>query len=723
VNQRTITTTAPARARLLALLAVLLLAAPAPAQTDDTLRAGMRDMIASARDAVFPALVHVEVQTVDKQGGQEIRGMATGSGTIIDPTGLVLTNAHVTDGGRKFTCTLANKRRVDATLVGEDPWTDLALLRLDEPGPYPSAAFGESSDLQTGDLVLAMGSPFALDRSVTLGIVSNPQRVFVGGPEGEVEQMYLGWGYQRTGLFTTWIQHDALINPGNSGGPLVDMHGRVVGVNTRGGAGNGFATPASIAREVVEQLRDDGAVDRSWVGIGFKHLERTGYDPGVFVDWVDSDGPAYAAGVRAGDLVTSVNGLPVTVSFPEQIPPLLRLVASLPVGSQLTLGYERDGQAAEAALTTEQLRLDVADMVSLRHWGLTVSDITPYEAQLLLLTTSDGAYVESTRGGMPAELAEPPLQRGDIIRAVNDRPVENIRDIVAAYSDIDERDDAPEYVIIAFDRQGSQLVTALHTVLPDPADPPRDLPKSWLGIDTQPIVPELARHLEGEIGFRVTRVYPGTTAADSGLAVGDIITAVGDLPTRPAAIEQSGLFGRAIRRLPIGAEVTVHALRGGAAVEIPVTLERGRTRPEEAKRARNRDFGLVVRAVTFFDRIDRRLDDDTRGVIVDSVEDGGWASAGGLSYGDLLVGIDDDQIRSTASFTEVMERLAEEQPERVIFKVRRGNRTSFKFVEPEWTPQLEDQTDPDKADPNRADPNQADPDKAEDKADDDEPGP
>lgn len=674
------------------MLATLLVfhAGPVWAQPEPDIRTEMRTLIASARDAVFPSLVHVEVQTVDKRGGQEIRGMATGSGTIIDPSGLVLTNAHVTDGGRKFTCTLAGKRRVEATLVGEDPWTDLALLQLaPDDGPYTAAGFGDSNDVQTGDLVLAMGSPFALDRSVTLGIVSNPERVFVGGPEGEVEQMYLGWGAQRTGLFTTWIQHDALINPGNSGGPLVDMAGRVVGVNTRGGQGNGFATPSSIVRDVVEHLRAHGEVRRSWIGVGFKHLQRTGFDRGVFVDWVDADGPAHAAGVRAGDLVTAINGVPITISFPEQIPPLLRLVASLPVGADMTLAYERNGTPESATFETEPLALDEADKVSLRHWGLTVSDITPYEAQMLLLTTNDGAYIESTRGGMPAELSEPPLSRGDIIRSVNGEEVSSIRDIVRVYNELDQADDAPEYIIIGFDRWGSEMLTALHTVLPDPADPPRDLPKAWLGIDTQPIVPELAKHLDGQVGFRVTRIYPGTTAAETDLVVGDIIVAIDDLATAPTAIEQSGLFGRAVRQMSIGAEVTLHTRRGGDALEIPVTLERGRTRPEEAKRVRNRDFGLVARAITFFDRIDRRLDEDTKGVIVESVEDGGWASAGGLYYGDLLVGIDDHEVRSTASFTEAMEAVIEAQPERVVFKVRRGNRTSFKFVEPEWSPQLE----------------------------------
>jgi serine protease Do len=675
------------------------LAQPDGSAADEDLRVEMRSMIVSARDAVFPALVHVEVQTVVTDGGQEFRSSATGSGTIIDASGLVLTNAHVTDDGRKFTCTLADKRRVNATLVGEDPWTDLALLQLDpDSGPYTPASFGDSNELETGDQVLAMGSPFALDRSVTMGIVSNAQRVFTGGPDGEVEQMYLGWSFQRTGLFTTWIQHDALINPGNSGGPLVNMSGQVIGVNTRGGAGNGFATPSSIARSVVEALREDGQVSRSWVGIGFKHLERTGYDHGVFVDWVDTDGPAYGAGVRAGDVVTAINGIPVTVRFPEQIPPLLRLVASMPVASTLTLRIERSGEAQAISMTTAELELDKADEVSLRHWGLTVSNITPFEARILSLETHVGAYIESTRGGMPGELAEPALSRGDIIRSVNGVPVDSIADIVQVYNEIDESEDAPEYIVVAFDRWGSQMVTALHTVLPDPADPPRNLPKAWLGLETQPIVPALSKHLGRRIGFRITRIYPGTTAASADLAVGDIITAINGEATVPTAIEQAGTFGRAIRKLPIGSDAALSLDRDDGEHEVTVTLERGRTKPEEAKRARNRDFGLVVRAITFFDRINMRLEEGVKGVIIENVEDGSWASAGGLYPRDLIQGIGGVEVRGTKSFTKAMKEIAAQEPERVMIKVRRGKRTSFKFIEPEWSPSVDgdagDSSDP-----------------------------
>ncbi len=219
------------------------------------LRDGLRQIIAEARDRVFPALVSIRVVTVAHRGGREFKGTSTGSGTIFSPEGYVLTNQHVTAHGRSFMCTLADKREVPARLVGEDPLTDLAVLALDLESlgdePVPLAVFGDSDDLQIGDYVMAMGSPFALSRSVSLGIVANTERVFAGGfGSDEVDAMELESG-QRTGLFTRWIQHDALINPGNSGGPLVDLNGRVIGVNELGSSAMGFAIPSNLAQHNV----------------------------------------------------------------------------------------------------------------------------------------------------------------------------------------------------------------------------------------------------------------------------------------------------------------------------------------------------------------------------------------------------------------------------------------------------------------------------------------
>ncbi|MCP4246829.1 MAG: trypsin-like serine protease, partial [bacterium] len=273
----------------------------------DLLREDMWNMIALARDRVFPALVNIEVVTARYWGGKERKGRAVGSGTIISEEGYVVTNQHVTHNGKKFKCNLADKQEITAELVGEDPLTDLAVLKLNldelkDPGaPLPVAKFGVSSELRVGDHVMAMGSPFALSRSVTLGIVSNTERVFAGGlGSDDPDDMQLERG-QRTGLFTRWIQHDALINSGNSGGPLVNLKGEIVGVNELGGAAMGFAIPSDLARTVADQLIDHGEVARSWIGVSFKPIEKTGLDQGVLVNSVVKDGPGDKAGIGPGD--------------------------------------------------------------------------------------------------------------------------------------------------------------------------------------------------------------------------------------------------------------------------------------------------------------------------------------------------------------------------------------------------------------------------------------
>ncbi|HYD01564.1 MAG TPA: trypsin-like peptidase domain-containing protein, partial [Phycisphaerales bacterium] len=205
------------------------------------LQTDMRNLVADARDKVFPALVNIRAISIYYGGGKENKTSGAGSGTIITPQGHIITNHHVVNRGVKFLVTLADKTEVDADLVGEDPLTDLAVLKirtdkLPAGTKLPTAEWGDSSKLIVGDTVMAMGSPLSLSRSVTLGIVSNDERVFANTWTNDRETEELEIDGETTGIFTRWIQHDALINPGNSGGPLIDLHGKIVGINTRGGA-------------------------------------------------------------------------------------------------------------------------------------------------------------------------------------------------------------------------------------------------------------------------------------------------------------------------------------------------------------------------------------------------------------------------------------------------------------------------------------------------------
>ena len=265
-----------------------------------------------------------------------------GSGVIYDPSGLLLTNAHVVEGTTRVMVGLPDGRRVEGKVVGSDSVTDLAVVRLSGPGPWPVAALGDSDALQVGEWVIAVGNPFGLDQTVTLGIVSNLNR----------NAAALGITDKRLQL----IQTDAAINPGNSGGPLLNADGEVIGINTLvrsgPGAGLGFAIPVNQARSVAQQLVTSGKVSHAMVGVALEPV-RNGSgaaSSGAKVRSVMPGGPAARAGVRAGDVVVAAAGQPV--ADPAA---LIQVVSRHGVGRPLLLELDRDGQRLEVRVTPVEL--------------------------------------------------------------------------------------------------------------------------------------------------------------------------------------------------------------------------------------------------------------------------------------------------------------------------------------------------------------------------------
>ncbi|MDX2146126.1 MAG: PDZ domain-containing protein [Planctomycetota bacterium] len=660
----------------------------------ERLREELRAMIASARDRVFPALVNINVVSVNFWNGKEQKGQNVGSGTIVSADGHVITNAHVTDRGEKFRVTLADRQEVPATLVGEDPLTDLAVLKIDVSALKNSkdlhvASLADSDTISVGDTVLAMGSPFALSRSVTLGIVSNTERVFATTFAGDdsIDEMQEEVG-ERTGLFTRWIQHDAAINPGNSGGPLVNLRGEVVGVNTRGGSNMGFASPSNLARNVMEQIIAHGEVPRSWIGITLKPIERTNYSEGVLVTSVVADSPAGRAGVKAGDLVLSIDGTPRTIRFAEEVPPLLKTLADKPVGSKVTLRVRRGAEETDLALETEKFLRDRGDETALRSWGIAVAQITPKVARDWRLESTEGALVGSIRSGGPAALADPALQPGDVIVQIDGKPVQDLKSIVEMYKEIMQREPLPEFVLLDFTRQRERQITLIKPKPAEREEPPREVPKAWLGVAAQPVARDLAKKLghPRQFGYRLTRVYPGTEADKAGLKVGDVVFAIDGKNVLPRNAQDTGQLQRRIRELAIDTKAKLSLLREGQPAEVEVVLERSRIGQAEARRKENKDFDLVVREITFFDRDAEQWGEDVTGVVIDQADQGGWAGLAGLGTGDLIQQIQRETVTDLASFEAAMERVGKEQPERVEFVILRNGRTFFKFAEPSWKP-------------------------------------
>lgn len=702
----------PIRAVWLAGLLLLVMPAAAQQQPEippqelaraEELREDMRRLMGLARDRVFPALANISVITVRYSDGKEFKGRAVGSGTIISPEGYILTNYHVAQNGKKFKVTLSDKRELTAELVGDDPLTDLAVLRIakDEvagSGSLPFAQFGDSDEVEIGDTVMAMGSPWALSRSVTRGSVSNTERVLTATDDDAGELRFDQ--DQRTGIFNRWIQHDAAINPGNSGGPLVNLKGEIIGVNTRGGllgGDMGFAIPGNVCKQVAAQLIEHGEVPRSAYGFTVKSIKKTGLTEGVLVNSVDNDGPAQRAGLKAGDVIVKIDGAPVTVTYPEQIPPLLKELADRPVGATVRFDVLRDGQPQSVSVVTEKLKRDKGEEAAFRAWGLTALEITETVARNRRLDSTEGVLISGVRPGSPGALAEPPLTDNDVIRSIDGKKIGTHAEFVAAYEEIMEREPLPEYVLVEFDRRGKSNVTLLKPKPEKDEDPPVEVAKAWIGIDTQPVVKKLAEQLghPDVLGFRVTRVYPRTLAAESELKVGDIITALNGDKLKPRGMQDAGLFSRKVRELEIGGQAKLTVIRDGKSIELPVALERTRLTPEEARRDRNRDFELTVRELTFFDRDENRWDDSVNGVLVVGLESAGWAGLGGIRPGDVIQRIGETDITDLKTYRDTMEKISDAKPTRIVFVVLRGVRTQFQYVEPDWSPKSDVSEDAD----------------------------
>jgi serine protease Do len=380
---------------------------------------------------LLDAVVRIDVREIAFEDGARRYSASIGSGVILSEDGLILTNAHVVSPRAvDINVTLANLERVGASLIGWDHWTDLAVIRLDlaelkrRKLKFTHAKFGDSDKLFPGETVFAVGTPHGLTRTVTRGIVSNNRRYFEDNTGVR--------GYE-TGTFNTWLQTDAAINPGNSGGPLVTQDGAVVGINSRGyvGADNlGFAIPANTAKYVMSGLVKNGKIERSYIGLGTAPLQdlETFYslkqNTGVLVDNVHPRSPAAKAGLRAGDIVLAINGAAVDGRFPEQLPPIQNMIASMPIGSTVTLSIKRGEQVSDLQVVTEPLESRQGEEWVFEKWGLSVRKVSRTYAREHQLPDSTGLLVVGVQPGFPAAVSG--LQRNDVITKINQQPIETL---------------------------------------------------------------------------------------------------------------------------------------------------------------------------------------------------------------------------------------------------------------------------------------------------------
>ena len=355
--------------------------------------ADFRQIINRAKEEVFPALIFVKPIVEDYESGEKKQQEVFGSGVIISPDGYAVTNWHVVDKAVSINCVLYDERQVKVQLIGSDRDTDLALLKLPDPDQgktYPNARFANSDGVQEGDFVMALGSPFGFQRSISLGIISNAHR-------------YIGFDTEYK--YNTWIQTDAAINPGNSGGPLIDTKGTIVGINTLGidGSGIGFSIPAARVQDVVERLKRDGKVARASTGLRLQALKDfhsntfVEAEHGVLIAGVEENSPAVKAGIRPGDILLAIDGKPVEGLYAEMLPAIWRTLVDLKSDNAVPMELQRGGEKVQVKVLPQLKGQSEGGDFDCRRWNMTVKEINKDRTPQLYYLKDKGVFVQGTR--------------------------------------------------------------------------------------------------------------------------------------------------------------------------------------------------------------------------------------------------------------------------------------------------------------------------------------
>lgn len=675
---------APSHKSVLMLLCAMIIFSAVPCQSQPQVPNGLLSKVEQAIEKVKPALVRILVVSTEYSGGREVKSESSGSGVIISPEGYVVTNHHVAGHAVRLFCTLADRSEVEAQLIGTDALSDIAVIKL-EPRTegYPVAEFGDSSKIQVGDPVLAMGSPLALSQSVTLGIVSNAEMVM---PDffGDFGEFTLDG--EDVGSIVLWIGHDASIFGGNSGGPLVDLEGRTIGINEIE-MGLSGAIPSNLAREVADQLIKKGKVERSWLGAEIQpQLKSARGSEGILISGVIRDTPAEKAGIRSGDRLIRLAGQPVKVQFKEEIPRFNQFAASLPAGQETEAVILRDGQEVSLKLTPVLREEAVPREKELKEWGITASNISFIAARERKRSSQEGVLVTSVRPGGPCGDAKPEIQDLDILTNVGGKKINSLEELITETSRLREGQKEPTPTLVEFERENKKYRTVVKVGIRDIEDTGREVRKPFIPISTQVLTTDLATRLgvPGKKGICVTRIYNHPALKDVDLQVGDLILAIDGKEIPASEPGQTDVFPAMVRQYKVGATADLSVRRGTEELKVAIQLPETPKPPRELKKHIDRLFEFTVRDLAYMDKADQDWPADQPGVLVIEVISGGWAAVGKLNVGDLVLEFAGTPITDVESMKKRLEEVAREQPGTVTLLVRRGIYQRYLELEPEW---------------------------------------
>lgn len=649
--------------------------------------------VEKAIEKVYPALVRIHVVYADYSDGREKRWESAGSGVIISSEGYVVTNYHVAGKSKRIICTLANKEEVEATLVGADALTDIAVIKLKidtikNKVPLKIASFGDSTKLQIGDIALAMGSPFALSQSVTMGIISNLQMIL---PK-------FFWPFKFTlddediGSIVIWIGHDAQIFPGNSGGPLVNLNGEIIGINEVA-LGLGGAIPSNIVKHTVTEIITYGMVRRSWVGIECQPLLKSfGEEQGVLVSGIIKDSPSDKAGIKSGDIILNFDGKDVNVNFDEDLPSFNRLIFDTPVGKEVKVKIKRNKQEQIITLSTKLRGKARDDEVEIKKWGMTALNLTDMMVVELKRKSKDGVLVGSIKLGGACDEAKPPIRKDDIILQVTGKNIKNLKDLQNITEELTTNKIESVPTLVVFERGVEKWMAVIKLGFKEEDKTIEEARKSWLGVSFQVLTPYLSEmlNLKEKKGVIVTDVYKDSPAERSNLKVGDIIVGVDGEKIPVSQSEDAEVFTTMIRHKKVGIKYELDIIRleevSGKYKDIKVQVEliENPTPKSGMKKYEDKNFEFTVRELSFFDSRDKKIESDTKGIIVEAVLPGGWAALSHIAVEDIILSVGGKEVKDIESFKNFMEEIANKKQKRVVFFIKRGIHTVFIEVEPLW---------------------------------------
>lgn len=637
---------------------------------------------------VYPALVRIHVVAETPKDGRMLKRGGTGSGTIIHPDGYVLTNHHVAGEGTRIWVRLSNKLRVDATLVGSDPQTDLCIIKLnldqipEDMKPLPVAKFGDFKTLNVGDSVLAMGSPAGVSQSVTLGVVANLEMIIPGNRGGTKQ------AGERVGDLVRWIGHDAIIYFGNSGGPLVNLNGEIIGINEIGLGSLGGAIPADIAKYVSSELIKNGSVRRSWTGIFPQPiLTSSEQQTGVLISTVLEKSPADKAGLKAGDIITEFDGVAVTATAPEHLPLYNKVELGTEVGKEVAIKYIRYGIENTTKLTTIERSKAIGEDTAVREWGITARDLTPRSAidrkEHETRNKTDGVLVSSVSKTGPSAAAKPAISSGDLILKVNGEAIKDLAQLQKITSSIAPDENSQVKAMVEFERDQQLIATVVEINKQPSTSQSTAAQKAWIGLETQVLTRELATilNLTGKKGVRVTQVIPQSNADKADIQQGDIILKLDGSVIAVERERDANIFNSMIREYPADETISLEIYRDKKSMEIKCDLETAPKPAKEFKKVVNEVLEITLRELS---KANAKEAEHQKGIFVHAVETAGWASLAGLHAGDVILSINNKEVTDLNMIEKELELVEKEQQDYVVLFVKRGKFSRFIEIHPIW---------------------------------------